>query len=516
MCLHGWDLPRLLPDVAALPPLQLLPALVEDVEAALRRAQQLLAAAAQAGRGSGSSGTDAGSVEGASRAVRWALKRCIRAAFELQDISSSSSLHSGSADSSGGAGGSKGGRVYSRDLFWCLHYAGQAHPELAQQLTAGLQTYVALAAADLLAGEQLRLAEEGAGLARQLASRLDSLVLQQMLAPEPGWLTHHHGSGGIRASARSSRRGSTLAGSGAAWRARVGLWAALASSRGGGLEYDLVGAPPPPVSAAAVASSVLALDWRQPAAREQAMAIIAASMAALLAEDPRSISGSALLPQPVLLKGAAAHWPAVQRWTLGSLAAAGLQGHARLAPSLQFPFTEPRLAGLLAAQQGAAALPSCVARMSAAEFAARMQRGNPCTLPPLVYGRGGGGQADEAAEAAGAAEYYYFQAELPPQLLRDIDLASPPFQPPAGGGPAPQLQQTQAARVWVGPQGAISPTHYDLGHSFLTQVKGRWVVGCQCLPSLHSLACTACFATQRVACARPLLHYCLCVLLATQ
>jgi hypothetical protein len=344
-----------------------------------------------------------------------------------------------------------------------------------------------------------------------------------MLAPEPGWLTHHHGSGGIRAIASSSRRGSTLAGSGAAWqRARIGLWAALASSRGGGLEDNLVGAPPPPVAAAAVASSVLTLDWRQPAAREQVAAIIAATMGAaagdsagLLSKDASSSSSSnsALSLQPMLLKGAAAHWPAVQRWTLGSLAAAGLQGRARLAPSLQFPFTEPRLAGLLAAQQGAAALPSCVARMSAAEFAARMQRGNPCALPPLVYGRGGGGQAIEAAEAA---EYYYFQAELPPQLLRDIDIASPPFQPPAGSGLWPQLQQTQAARVWVGPQGAISPTHYDLGHSFLTQVKGRWVMGCQCLPSLHSPACTACFATQRVACARPFLQYCLCALLATQ
>ncbi|PRW56320.1 lysine-specific demethylase 8 [Chlorella sorokiniana] len=220
-------------------------------------------------------------------------------------------------------------------------------------------------------------------------------------------------------------------------------------------------------------SAYVASTARAAAARQQAAAIIAATAAGLGSSGTSSSSGGGgeLAPQPVLLKGAAAHWPAAQRWTLGHLAAAGLEGRARVAPSLQFPFTEPRLASLLAEQQGLAALPSCLARMDATEFAARMQRGNPCDLPPLVYGS--------------AAEYLYFQAQLPPELLQEVDLTAPPFMLPAAGssssssggsgaGLADQrLRQTQAARVWVGPQGAVSPTHYDTSHSFLTQIRGR-------------------------------------------
>lgn len=204
------------------------------------------------------------------------------------------------------------------------------------------------------------------------------------------------------------------------------------------------------------------------------------------------------LPQPVVLRGAAAHWPAIQGWTLQHLAEAKLEGRARLAPSLQFPFTEPRLAALLARQRGAAALPSCVCNMGAAEFAARMQAGNPCRLPPLLYhGTVPLHRTAGRRQQQQPSEFYYFQAELPQQLLRDIDISSPPFALPASldGWPAGNdvgapsqtggtadvvreaplllLRQTQAARVWVGPQGTISPTHYDLDHSFLTQVKGR-------------------------------------------
>lgn len=111
--------------------------------------------------------------------------------------------------------------------------------------------------------------------------------------------------------------------------------------------------------------------------------------------------------------------------------------------------------------------------MDAAEFAARMQRGNPCGLPPLVYGRHAAGAACTAGTAgtpAASREYLYFQAELPPGLLADCDLAAPPFAPPGGGG---GMQQSQAARAWVGPRGCVSPTHYDLSHSFLTQIRGR-------------------------------------------
>ena len=89
-----------------------------------------------------------------------------------------------------------------------------------------------------------------------------------------------------------------------------------------------------------------------------------------------------------------------------------------------------------------------------------MQRGNPCGLPPLVYGSG---------------ECLYFQAPLSPTLLSDTDLSAPPFALPALGAAAPWL--TQGARVWVGVRGAVSPLHWDVSHSFLTQIRGRWERG---------------------------------------
>lgn len=60
----------------------------------------------------------------AGRAARWALKRCIRASFELVAPSC---------------------RTYTRDLFWCSHYACQQLPELQQLLRSALAQYVALA-----------------------------------------------------------------------------------------------------------------------------------------------------------------------------------------------------------------------------------------------------------------------------------------------------------------------------------------------------------------------------------
>lgn len=120
---------------------------------------------------------------------------------------------------------------------------------------------------------------------------------------------------------------------------------------------------------------------------------------------------------------------------------------------------------------GPAALPSCLAHMDAAEFAARMQRGNPCALPPLVYGRRSDGGAAGAAGAG--AEHLYFQAELPPGLLADCGLDGAPFAPPGLLADCGGLRRSQAARVWIGAQGTVSPTHYDLSQSFLTQIQGR-------------------------------------------
>ena len=553
-CLWGWDLPRLLPDTAAVPRLQLLPTLVEDVDTALQHAERQLQQAAldvdssscaSSTSGSGSIQSSGGAAASAARAVRWALKRCIRAAFELASCcgeaggSSGSSSNASSSSRSSGSGSSSScdaTRVHSRDLFWCQHYAALRHPQLGPRLEAALERYVRLAegpspaadggSAGQGAGEALgashsrqgwqREASAAMQLASSLAAEIDGLFLEAMLREEPGWLTHHRGSLATAAQGVAAGNGGGKGGSRHSWwqRTRVRLWAASAAARGdSSLEGGMMGAPPPPV-AAAVEGSVLTLDWRQPGAQRQAAAIIAATAAGHDSSSSSS-SGGSLAPQPVLMKGAAAHWPAVQRWTLGRLAAAGLEGRARLAPSLQIPFTEPRLAAVVAEQQGEgrgagsctwrnmqwravegahvppslrrptpltpaqpptprqcagpAALPSCLARMDAAEFAARMQRGNPCGLPPLVHPAG--------------SEYLYFQAQLPLELLLDIDVAAPPFVLPGGssgssnsstgGAGPPRLRQTQAARVWVGPQGAVSPTHYDTNHSVLAQIRGR-------------------------------------------
>lgn len=378
-CLWGWDLPALLPDVAALPPLQLLPQLVEDVTAALQHARRKLATAHETLAAANEQGC-ATAATGAARAVRWALKRCLRAAAELCLLGGSEAARGGTAQFQGRQELQEQQQRmhWSRDLWWCALMAAERHPKLEQPLMASLQQYVDLAAACSMEphsgsgakgaavaalGLQERLAAvEGAAAAcAELATQLDGLFLQQMLGEEPGWLTHHQGGSwagaGTTGSGSGGGRARILTGNTSWWqRLRVRLWAAAAGS---GMEPGLLGAAPPPV-AAPVAGPVLTLDWRQPEAQRQATAIIAATLAAAggaapdkpaEAADPSGLEHS-LQPQPVLLKGAAAHWPALRRWSLAHLAASGLQGRARLTPSLQFPFTEPRLAAVLAEQQG--------------------------------------------------------------------------------------------------------------------------------------------------------------------
>lgn len=384
VCLTGWDLPSLLPDVAALPPLQLLPTLVEDVAAALQHAQQQLEAASSSDGSRGSSS--------AVSAMRWALKRCIRAAFELHLCCGCSSA----GDSSTGSG-----RVFTRDLYWCQQHAAEQHPELKEPLAAALRLYVELADGSTSGGSDSAACpiDEEMQAAARLAGQIDSLFLQRMLAEEPGWLSHHHDS---QLAPTGGQQGEPAAAPGSrsmgdwAQRIRVQLWVAAAAASGGSLEDSLLGAPPPPVTAV-VGGIVLTLDWSQPAEQQQAMAIIAATAAA--PTDPASLlpsssSGSlAAEPQAVLLKGAATEWPAVRRWTLGRLAAAGLKGRARVAPSLQFPFTEPRLASILAEQRGAlawrfgrvggrAAVRPCVSPLSPTHMCA-CRRGGTAQLPGM-------------------------------------------------------------------------------------------------------------------------------------
>eukprot|EP00775_Hariotina_reticulata_P011527 gene11526-11670_t len=107
------------------------------------------------------------------------------------------------------------------------------------------------------------------------------------------------------------------------------------------------------------------------------------------------------LPQPVILRGAAADWPIVEE-PLGLSWLSQQQdfkGKVRVAPSLQFPFVQPQLLEVLLQLTGPAAAPSLEVEMSAAEFAERLQPR--CSRPPVAFV---------------PREYYYMQSDLPQSL----------------------------------------------------------------------------------------------------
>lgn len=89
------------------------------------------------------------------------------------------------------------------------------------------------------------------------------------------------------------------------------------------------------------------------------------------------------------------------------------------------------------------------------------------------------------------SEWLYMQADLSGKLLEDIDFSVEPFSlilcamatstaqtthaSSTYGGHALQskrLQVTQQPRLWLSPQGAVSPLHFDRSVSLLTQVMG--------------------------------------------
>eukprot|EP00854_Cymbomonas_tetramitiformis_P000885 gene885-1382_t len=89
---------------------------------------------------------------------------------------------------------------------------------------------------------------------------------------------------------------------------------------------------------------------------------------------------------------------------------------------------------------------------------------------------------------------FYLQAGLNDALLQDINVQAAPFsiigdaasstQSAAAGRKSdrPLLEtdaaadgaaMTQSPRMWISPEGTVSPLHYDSSASFLTQVRGR-------------------------------------------
>lgn len=114
--ISGPDLPALLPASARVPPpARCLETLNADVVDAL--------------------------ADGGERALTWALKRCVRAAFEREHLRTR--LTSGDVTSGDVTGANANGRgaiggVYTRDLYHCAGLASDARPELGEDLAAAL------------------------------------------------------------------------------------------------------------------------------------------------------------------------------------------------------------------------------------------------------------------------------------------------------------------------------------------------------------------------------------------
>lgn len=212
ICLWGLDLPRLLPEAAAIPQPMALPAAFslpanrqseartpthQSVAQVLQDLQDLYEECQFAKHGmlfnqdgpsepaepnviAGSGDVSLhGKLEGQGsteqlpvdpvRKLRWAAKQCIRAAFELVMDQSA---------------------VYTRDLYWCALIAGQQKVAWQPLLQQALQTYVRAGAADLSSQEVLDSVEA----LQQLWKRLEAAYLQAMLTPDPSWVAakpHH-------------------------------------------------------------------------------------------------------------------------------------------------------------------------------------------------------------------------------------------------------------------------------------------------------------------------------------
>lgn len=173
------------------------------------------------------------------------------------------------------------------------------------------------------------------------------------------------------------------------------------------------------------------------------------------------------LQHPVVLRGAAAAWPAARHWSPDALCARpGFGGLVRVAPSLQFPFVEPALAELLfqargeghvypsylvscpkgdcAAQKqrtrglhaqstpqlrlslqslppahaGRSASPSVQVSMSGPEFLRRMRAASGAAASSSSQSQGGAG-GREPPIVYSPREYYYMQAEVPADLAAE-------------------------------------------------------------------------------------------------
>lgn len=219
-------------------------------------------------------------------AAKWTLKRLIRCAFELVQQQAG---------------------VWTRDLYWCCHYAGQYMPQLQQQLDQALELYVLLQRQQTTWRQQHRKSHQKPEQQQQreelqqdvavaweaidsLLPHIETRFLKQMLTEEPGWLTKHI-AGPIPAStytAQQSRPTQKAAAVGAGslqqqhqWRwsavqeslqrlaAASGLVTPAAATHAAVEPAELLGARPPAVQIP-IWGSVASYDWSVGAARTAA------------------------------------------------------------------------------------------------------------------------------------------------------------------------------------------------------------------------------------------------------
>jgi hypothetical protein len=483
------DLPTLLPDVARLPPAPwLLPTAAADVERAVRAVEGVGA------------GAESSSAAAAAAAARWALKRCVRAALELQFLS-------------GAAAAAKGGTAttittlrWTRDLYHCAALTRSAAESGACRLSArvaaavdeALRMYVELLSLPEGGENDDGLALAACAHARRLADALDAAFLAAMLSEAPGWLTRHvptpppTDNGGGGPGRRRRRRAWWPFGGGKGERDDDARAATNNNpidniAPPGHSPLFLVGCDPPPVHVRISGPPRLQLDWSD-------------ALAAALGAAASSSSSSSPIPQrpqqPVLLRGFAKRWPAAQRWSFWALLMQGgggdddgsidadadanandprhepLRGKARAAPSLAFPFCEPALRDVLVAARGPAAAPSLeVDGLLASDFVRAMVRQERRSGLPLST------PTPPPPALPPSHPYLYLQAELPEGHPMHDDVRDGLEELrvilSTAAVDAATVRPTQRPRLWASARGSVSPTHYDRDASVLVQVVGR-------------------------------------------
>lgn len=221
------------------------------------------------------------------------------------------------------------------------------------------------------------------------------------------------------------------------------------------LESGAVGFAPPSTETVRVTDHVRTCTWQDLAQQEQANAELQAFCSA-------SIRGLGLESfKPLLLKGAVASWPAVDKWSLDWLVEhyGEQRVQVRAAPSMRFAYVEPRLMRTYLRFKSPHQAPSMLAPMTLKEFAMRAQQDSPDS--PLFYPHG---------------EFYYMQSPVTRDMRRsgDLDFEQPPFSAvlaPDENGER-KIVPAATARLWISPRGAVSPLHFDCHDSFLIQMRG--------------------------------------------